>query len=160
MSEGKKYQFFDLPTNHRSQVGTQDCLTLKLPTDMRYVASVDQMLRSLCQLTDPRAAQEKYRDDLTAALRECCSHLIDKLHNPRLQFEIRFTLCNNRIEIDIEEPREQEAVECDAETKNPEKCGYALHLIQNRVDKVSFQANDSRKTLKLVKYFIMPPCNI
>ncbi len=156
MAKSQKYQFFDIPTEHKSTVSLQNHLTLKLPADMRYISALTQMLHSLCELTDPRAAQKIYRENLTAALREGCSHLINDLQNPRLQFEVRFVLCNNRIELVIEEPWNQNSEVSQVSLKK----GYALHMIQKHVDKVSYQQENGPGTLTLVKYFVMPACKL
>lgn len=160
MSNIDKYQFIDIPTGHKPLANNQECLSLQLPSDMRYVTVVVQMLKMLCQISDPRATQSKYIEDLSTAFRECCVHLIEKYNNPQLQFSIIYSLFNNRIEIRIEEPLSDKTPEMNVTTQTAETEGYALHLIQKRVDRVSYQSAEGPGALTLVKYFVMPNCEL
>lgn len=160
MSNIDKYQFIDIPTGHKSLVNNQECLSIQLPSDMRYVTVVAQLLKMLCQMSDPRATQNKYIEDLSTALRECCVHLIEKYNNPQLQFSIIYSVFSNRIEIRIEEPLADKTPEMKITAQAAEAEGYALHLIQKRVDRVSYQSAEGSGALTLVKYFVMPNCEL
>lgn len=159
VAKSKKHNIIDIPARKKSRSVAAERLSLEIPADMRFLSPINNLLQELCVLTDPRAARECYIDDLEAAFRECCAHLITRLNNPTQQFGLNIGIFRNRIEIEIREP-ESASTALPMDEADSEDSSYALHLIQNRVDKVEYRTNGSRVTLSLVKYFVMPDCNL